>query len=360
LNKRLLSILLLSCSSFVNAGLFSSNCPEAKQSKQPNWVKSGYEYSQPGYNYGFGEARFDPKLSYDQQLKQAEQQAQQDLVSSIHLEVDASSGISTFVESDATGEKVKRHTEIRMETRSKLDLPGLPIHQQWQDADNCTVYVQVRIDKPMVVLVLRRTQAQAYFQDAQNDSKPIKLRIFAIDEAIRLAKSSEFGRIQGGPTSQQMLREFAHVSDDLLRIKSKSNHVFYIVNETQATDTESLVTLRSVMRSAMPGSFETGKQCSSPAICLHQAGKTAANYASVAVVRMDLSKQNGFWIGNFVVEMSLWDLADNSRLYSSGPLPARVMNRHQHKLTLNNALKKWGKLHKSTLNEYQQKAATLN
>ncbi len=342
-----------------NASLFGSHCPETKPSNQPSWVKAGFGYRQAGYHYGFGEARFNEGLSYVQLLKQAEQQARQDLVNSIHIKVDASSGINTVVENSESGEQVKRLIETKVETRSKLDLPGLPIYQQWQDADSCTVYVQVRIDGPMVDLVLQRTQAETYLADAQNEAKQIKLRLFAIDEAIRLANQYEFNRIPAGLSSEQMQRQFKHVRQALIRKIEQNNHVFFIINNTQAIDTSALNHLRATMNSAMRGSFEIDKSCSSPAICLSLAGNTSANYASVAVVRMEASKQNGFWIGNFAVEISLWDLADNTRLYNSEPLAVRVMNRHQHKLTLNSGLTKWQKLHKNSLDKYQQKAASL-
>jgi hypothetical protein len=359
LKNSLFTLLLLSFSLTANAGLFGSDCPDVKPSKTPDWVKAGFEYQEPGYRHGFGQARFKKRLSYDQLLSQAEQQARQDLVNSIHIKVDASTGVSTLVENGATGETISRRSENKIETSSKLDLPGLPIHQQWQDADSCSVYVQVRIANAMVTLVLQRTQAETYLADAQNEAKQVKLRLFAIDEAIRLANQFEFNQIPAGLSSEQMLRKFQHVREELLRTISMSNHVYFIVNHTGADDTGSLNALRNTMKSSMSGSFETGKQCSSPAICINHAGNTSANYASVAVVRMESSKQNGFWIGNFEIEMSLWNLADNTRLYNSGALAARVMNRHQHKLTINSGFNKWQQLHKNSLVAYQQKAAAV-
>ncbi len=354
-----ITLLFVCLSTAANASLFGSDCSDVQSSKKPAWVKSGFEYQEDGYRYGFGEARFKKSGSYEQLLKQAEQQARQDLVNSIHIKVDASTGVSTLVEKGVGGEQVKHLSQNTVETSSKLDLPGLPIHQQWQDSETCTLYVQVRIDNPMVALVLQRTQAETYLADAQNEHKQVKLRLHAIEEAIRLAKKYEFNRIPAGLSSGQMLRQFGHVRKELQRLIEQNNHVFFIVNNTKAVDTSALSALRGAMKSAMSGSFETGKQCATPAICLSQAGKTSANYASVAVVRMDASKQNGFWIGNFEIEMSLWDLADNSRLFNSGVLSTRVMNRHQHKLTINSGLSKWMQLHKKSLLQYQKKAAAI-
>jgi hypothetical protein len=354
--KSTLFPLLLLCFSFTANG----DCPDAIDSKLPIWVEAGFGYQEPGYYYGFGEARMTNGLSYGQLLMQAEQQARQDLVNSIHIKVEASTGISTLIENGVTGERIRRRSENKIQTSSKLDLPGLPIHQQWQDADSCSVYVQVRIDNPMVTLVLQRTQAEAYLSGAQNETRPVKLRLFSIDEAIRLANHVEFNQIPAGLSSSQMLRKFKNVRDKLLRVISRSNHAFFIVNDTHADDTEALNLLRTTMESAMSGSFETGKECSSPAICLNHAGSTSANYASVAVVRMKPTKQNGFWVGNFEIEVSLWDLADNTRIYNSGVLAVRVMNRHQHKLTLNGGFNKWLQLHTNSLAKYQQKASAVN
>ena len=287
------------------------------------------------------------------------QLARQDLVNGVHITIEASSGISTLIESTQAGEQIKSLAQSQVQTHSKLELPGLAIHQQWQNADNCTVYVQVRISEPMVALVLQRTQAQIYFKDANNDSKPLKERLAAIAEAIRLAKKYDFNIITAGLSSAQLLREFKIVQSDLQLLLSQNNHVIYIINDTHAVDTNALAPLRSSFKSAMPGSFETGKNCSSPAICLYQAGDGSANYSTIAKVSMDSSKQNGFWVGDFVIEIGLWDLANNNRLYTSGPLSARVMNRHQHKLNLATGINKWLYLHEKELERYQQFAEAL-
>lgn len=339
--------------------LFGSDCPEAPEGKTPKWVKAGFGFQQQGYRYGFGEARYQKKSSYEQLLKQAEQLARQDLVNSVHINIDASSGISTLVEESGNGENITRNTQNRVETRSKLELPGLPIHRQWQDADSCSVYVQVRISEAMVGLVLQRSQAQAYLADARNDEKTVKLRLHAINEAILLAQQYEFNQIPGGLSSAQMLREFNSVKLDLERISNRSNHVVYIVNQTQATDTQALQKLRQQLKSALPGSFETGKDCGSTAACLRQAGETAANYATIALIGLNTSKQNGFWIGDFDVEISLWDLATNQRIHTSGDKATRVMNRHKHKLTLAKGLDKWTLQHQAVLEQYQQTANTI-
>jgi hypothetical protein len=336
--------------------LFGSDCPEAKESNVPDWVDVGFGFHQDGYRFGFGEARYQDGATFEDLLKHAEQLARQDLVNGIHINIDVSSGISTLVEESESGENVIRNTQNRVETRSKLELPGLPIDKQWQDADSCSVYVQVRIREALVGLVLQRTQAQTYLADARNDEKPIKLRLHAIDEAIRLAEEHEFNKIPGSLSSAQMLREFNNVKSDLERISKRSNHVVYIVNQTDATDTASLQKLRKQLKAALPGSFETGKHCNSSAACLRQAGETAANYASIVLVGMNTSKQNGFWIGDFDIEISLWNLADNRRIHASGNKASRVMNRHKHKLTLEKGLQKWLAQHESILNQYQQAA----
>jgi len=338
------------------AALFGSDCPEAKESKKPVWVQAGFRFGEADYRFGFGEARYSDNAGYKKLLKQAEQNARQDLVNSVHIEVDASSGITTLVENSEQGEGITHRSETRIETRSKLELPGLPIHRKWQDADSCSVFVQVRISEVLIALVLNRTQAQTYLLDARNDDKTVKVRLQAISEAIRLANQYEFNKIPGGLSSAQMLREFKSLQADLQRISSRNNHVVYVINQTFASDTHALSVLRNTMKTSVAGSFETGKSCSSSSMCLQQAGQTSANYASIAVVNLSTSKQNGFWVGDFNVEMTLWDLADNSRKFSSGEKSSRVMNRHKHKLTLKKGLDKWLAQHKISLQQYRQSA----
>lgn len=357
ITTRLLCIVaLLSVTPWANAALFGSDCPEAKESKEPAWVTRGFSFNQAGYRIGFGEARYYDDATYNKLLKQAEQLARQDIVNSVHITVDASSGITTLVESSEQGEDVSHSSENHIETRSKLELPGLPIHRKWQNADSCSVYVQVRISEAMVALVLNRTQAQAYLLDARNDDKTVKVRLQALNEAIRLAKKYEFNKIPGGLSSAQMLRDFEHLRADLQRISSLNNHVVYVINQTSANDTHALLVLRNTMKTSAAASFETGKTCNSPSICLQQAGQTSANYASIAVVTLNTSRQNGFWVGDFSVEMALWDLANNSRLFSTGEQSSRVMNRHKYKLTLKKGLNKWLAQHKTSLQQYRHAA----
>ena len=310
----ILASYLISSYSAHAAGLFGNDCPQAKENKTPAWVKAGFTFQKKGYRYGFGEARFTSKSNYQQQLKQAEQLARQDLVNGVHIIIDASSGISTLIESTQAGEQIKSLAQNQVQTHSKLELPGLAIYQQWQNADTCTVYVQVRISEPMVALVLQRTQAQIYFKYANNDSNPLRKRLTAIDEAIRLAKKYDFNVITAGLSSSQILSEFSDLQRDLQRLLSLNNHVIYVINDTHAVDTNALAPLRTRFKSAMPGSFETDENCSTPAICLHQAGGSNANYSTIVKVSMNSSKQNGFWVGDFVIEISLWDLANNNRL----------------------------------------------
>jgi hypothetical protein len=355
----LITSLILLSSLSGHAALFGSDCPKAKQSNMPAWVKVGFGYGKEGYRYGFGEARYFDNADYEQLLIQAEQFARQDLVNSIHLVVDASSGISILVETDSGDESVRRNSENRVETHSKLDLPGLPIHRKWQDASSCSVYVQVRIREPMIALVLKRTQANAYLADARNDDKTVKMRLHAIDEAIRLAKAIEFNKIAGGLSSEQMLREFNNVKSDLLRIASRSNHVVYVITQTAGVDTKALEVLRHNMKESISGSFETAASCTSPATCIQDAGRTSANYASIALVKLETSKQNGFWVGEFKVEMTLWDLSNNSRQFSTGEKASRVMNRHKHKLTLKKGLDKWLVQHDDALQQYHYAAQNV-
>ena len=109
----------------------------------------------------------------------------------------------------------------------------------------------------------------------------------------------------------------------------------------------------------MSGSFEIFKACNSPTLCLDHAGKTPANFASIADVKLNTVKQNGFWVGDFTIELTLWDLSDNTKKYHSGVLASKVMNRHKHKLTLNKAMKKWLKVYDHKLEEFKTIASTI-
>lgn len=65
-----------------------------------------------------------------------------------------------------------------------------------------------------------------------------------------------------------------------------------------------------------------------------------------------MSKQNSFWVGDFIIDITLWDLSDNSRQFSIGKKPSRVMHRYKHKLTLDRGLDKWLAQHEKPMLEY--------
>ena len=155
----LAAMTLLTLSS--QAAFFGSSCPEAVKSEKPKWVLAGYEYTEPGYRFGFGESRYTKDHSFKELLEKAEQYARQDLVSSVHITVDASSGIKTLVEKNTKGENISYQQVTRVEIHSKLELPGLPIYRQWQDHESCSVYLQVRISEPILDLVLKKTQTNS-------------------------------------------------------------------------------------------------------------------------------------------------------------------------------------------------------
>jgi hypothetical protein len=348
----LAAMTLLTLSS--QAAFFGSSCPEAVKSEKPKWVLAGYEYTEPGYRFGFGESRYTKDHSFKELLEKAEQYARQDLVSSVHITVDASSGIKTLVEKNTKGENISYQQVTRVEIHSKLELPGLPIYRQWQDHESCSVYLQVRISEPILDLVLKKTQTNSYVADANNNEKTIRTRIYAIDEAILLAKKYEFSAIPSNLTSAQMLRKFDNIRTDLIQLSLRNNHAVYIVTPTD--NTGMLSTLRNKIKSSMSGSFETEVACSSASMCLKQAGTTSANYASIAVIDLNMSKQNSFWVGDFIVDITLWDLSDKSRQFSIGKKSSRVMHRYKHKLTLDRGLDKWLAQHEERMLDYIEHA----
>lgn len=341
------------------AALFGSNCPEVLKVQEPIWVSKGYQFSESGYRFGFGEARYRDKISYKKQLEQAKLSARQDLVNGIHIIVDTSSGARTLLEKGAGSERVLHHKESRVETRSKLELPGLPVHRLWQNSKTCSIYVQVRISERMIDVLLKKKQVNEFFNTAINKDKTIKVRLQAINEAILLTKKYEFGDDYIGTNSSQMLRKFNAIKHELKNKSLLNNHVIYVIKNSSDVEHPQLLPLLNIMKSSLSGGFETGGSCNSTTMCLQQAAGTSANYASIAVVNLNMSKQNSFWVGDFSTEITLWDLTNNSRKYSSGKQITRVMNRYKHELTLEKGFEKWMREHAEILDSYRDNAREI-
>lgn len=338
-----------------NAGLFGGDCPDAPDIDKPKWVKQNYNYSEAGYLFGFGEARFKDNKAYDDLIKEAEGSARQDLVSAINISIEASNDYeSKLIEK---GNSADSHSQFKssFKTSTKIELPGLET-EKWQNPSSCHVYVLVRLKDDIVGLVVMKSKALGYHAKAKNTSLSIGERIFFAKEAIARTEKFEFADIQGSDSSSQLRRQFQHTLLNLQNQQQKFNHAVVLINNTESTDSEALRPLFSTLMQSMNGSFELPKDCSNATMCLREANQTSANYLSVATVQMNTNKQSGFWVGNIEVDISLTSLKDNHKLYISDKLSTRVMHRQKHKLTLANAMAKWQRQHGQRLNDYIEAA----
>jgi hypothetical protein len=360
LKQTLLTSLLLLSTTTAHA-FFGSDCPEAENTPKPSWVNEQFNYDEAGYRIGFGEARYHKNASYQDLRSEAEKIARAELTSSIKVEIKEEGQLKKLWEKDSQGESVKQRLDTSISTLSHIELPGLPIYKSWQDPESCTVYTLVRIDEPTLELVLQKTHLDDAYKKAQNQNLATKDRLFELEEAIRVAKKYQFSKLQGSKASEDYLRRFDHLKAKLTDLLTRYNNAVVVINKTQDTDLQALAPLSDTLKSSLSGSFILPKPCRSTALCMGQAqNEFSANYLSVASVSLNTVKQNGFWIGDFNVELVLRTLSDGKDHYKSGPLKVRVMNRHKHKLTLSKAMSKWMKVHNVKLEEFTQAAQTLN
>lgn len=358
--KSLAGIVVLMVSPLASANwLGFGGCSDAEDIPKPEWVSLGHEYQQSGYRYGYGQARAQEGYEYQKLLKEAEANARNDLASSVQVTIKSKFGVRQLVEQEGSSESVQRSSEGYTETSSYIKLPGLPIEKQWQDPENCNMHVLVKIAEPVLALVLKKSQVDVFYSDAQEENKTFKIRQIAIESAIEMVQQHDFRKIPGSKSSAQLLKEFKHYQEQLVNMSAKENHAVFVINQTEDTNASALKPLMDNLISTMPGSFNVNKKCTSPTLCLNLANDTQANYASFANVKMDVVNQNGFWVGSFSVELSLMDLSNNTVKYKSGELQTRVMNRHKHKLNLKSSYAKWLKVHENKLNEYKTFASSI-
>jgi hypothetical protein len=338
---------------------FGSDCPDATKTPRPAWVSAGYKHAEAGFRYGFGEKRWHRKESYQKQLNEVLLRAREHLSSSIHIEVVSQTDLKSRLQENGSQTLSRTETDSSIRTRSEIELPGLPLFDSWQDADSCTLYALVRIDEPTVLLVQQRARANKRYENARSKDHPVRARLLAVDEAIALAEKYPFENIGDGAGSAALLNQFRQLRQELERLQSQFNHAVAVINRTGQGDVTAFVALEQPLNGTMSGSFRLPNQCTSVTSCLQLANQSAANFLSLADVQMNVVQQDGFWIGDFSVELSLWDLARNHQQFRSGTLSSRIMHRHQHKLTLEWALEKWLQEHAAKLGEFTRTAKKM-
>lgn len=315
-------------------------CSNAPLVEMPEWVSRGSSFKQPGYKYGFGEAQFEKGMMIDDLRARALDNSLRDLVSGIRVVVSAETGVTTVVETDGKSEQVTQKINNTLHTESKMELPDLEVYQIWQDYKTCSLYVQVRVDESTLQLVMLKLQADNYYLDAIDKKNSIKARQFAITEAIRLAQGNDFSRITASKSSQQLLREYQLVEANLHATESRNYHAILFANN-QLGDNNDLDALGNALAANVSGSYLSYSPCLSAKSCIAEARKQGANYVSVVSTSGNKNKKNGFWVGDYRIDVVLYDVSSERIVDEISEATVRVLNRHDYNVTLVSAVDKW-------------------
>jgi hypothetical protein len=315
-------------------------CSDAVIAEMPAWVNQGASYTQPGYKHGFGEARFEKGNDYQDLMRRARDNALVDLVSGIRVVVSAETGVSTVVETDGENEQVSKTINNKYQTTSNLELPNLEVFQSWQDYETCHVYVQVRVDESLLQLVMQKVQADSYYLEAQDVSKSLKARLFAINEAKQLALIHDFSKITASKSSTQLLRQYEQLEASLISTASRNFNAIFLQNFA-SNDSSEMDDLVKNIKLKISGSYLAQTECPTPKMCIGEARKQGAKYVSVVTAKMDKQKKNGFWVGDYTIEVAQYDVATERLVDQIAKAQVRVMNRHEYNVTLKNAVEKW-------------------
>lgn len=206
----------------------------------------------------------------------------------------------------------------------------------------------------------RREAMLKLLAKAKDDSQTLKERQDALVKVMASADQEEFGLLPDSKSSEEFFNQAQALHGELERLSLSANHVVYVINSTGFSDPQALEQLRNLMKQSMQGSFETADACTRINTCLGDAGATDASYASIAKVSLEnVVQQSGFYTGQFVLELRLYDVSDNKVLFQTGRKYTKLMNRNQHQLTLAAGLEKWQRQYPDELGRYQAKAASI-
>lgn len=338
---RLWYLFLLICLTHnVQAGLFGPKCKQANTGPEPAWVKAGFSYQKSSYVIGFGHAVFQKKQGYDEQLLKAENLARSDLSKGLQVQVQSDLQVTTEEHSVNNKVNFKQDVVQRISTSSELDLPGLAIAQKWQNPKSCDLYVLVEVKQSIADLVAKKAIALSYFEQSKDTHFAIRTRLLVLDNAIEIAQQYDFGQLPNSETSAHLLEEMqAHKRYMLNQLTTKRNAVYFVGQPSPFMRKQ----LFEQLSSHIKGSFNEG-QCVSSTQCMRDALATNASYTSIFSIEFSTVKERGFYIGQFQVRLSIWDINQNQLLYKTRAndfIATKVMARQDYKVNSEAGFSKW-------------------
>lgn len=318
------------------------SCDQADKVAKPAWVGLGYQYREQGFKVGFAQAHYEKEQNYQEQLTKAENLARSAIAKELQVMVESDLSVQTQEQTEGNKTAYQQKVVQRIRSRSKVQLPGLQIADKWQDPKTCHLYVLAKLPVDIAHLVSKKTIVQTLYQQAQDQQLPLNTRLMLLEDAIEIAQENEFSQLASSRSSQQMIDEYQVLRKSLLQqFDNKRHGVFFALNQPSAKTVSSVW---QKLSGQVNGSFK-GASCSSMAGCLAQARKTPALYASVVAPELELVKERGFYVGSYRLNLSVWDLKRNTRVYASRDdslvRVAKIMSRQKHKINFDSGYEKW-------------------
>ena len=324
------------------AGLFSPSCGQIENTVKPNWVQLSFSHEQPGFKHGFSQAKYRRNEPYQVQLGRAINMAQSELARSLQVVVESNIDIQSEL---LTSERKSQLNEVmiqRTKTTTKLELPNVKVKEKWQDPKSCDIFILVAITSEEANLVSKKAVANSFYIQSQDSQLPIQLRISTINNAINIARRWEFSRLNNSESSAEMINEFQTSRASLERLRSSKNNIIFFVGDLM----QELVVedVSQKISSQVEGSFK-GAKCSTLAICLENAQKSPAAFATIISARMSVVADRGFYVGSFDLIVNIWDLSTSVKIYSSTDQnvlkKAKLMARQRHEISDFSGYQKW-------------------
>ncbi|MBL4860009.1 MAG: LPP20 family lipoprotein [Acinetobacter sp.] len=356
LNKLVVLFFLCLATPVLAGGLFGPKCKGSDEAK-PSWVNADYNYGQAGSLYGFGEAPYQGKNEYNKQKAEAESHARASLVNSIHVQVSSELEVNTSENKTNSNVQYRHDVSQKIRVSSNIELPGLPIKSSWQDKETCRLYVLVELNKQVAQLISQKAILLSMVDDAEDKQVPLHIRLSAIDNAIEMAGNIEFGELQNTQPSKFLLKEYQIIKVTLQKqLKGRRNMMFFISGSMEQ-DKVLREKVISKLSGQIQGSFP-GAPCSEVTECLTLAQKTIVPYMTIVQSDLSVKKDRGFYIGEYDLVVSVWDMRNNKKIFSSEKSeifkPISVMTRQKFTLSQVMAFDKWAKFNIPSVSHLQQ------
>ena len=209
-------ILFIIITFFLSTYSHAKKCKVKEPTEKPTWVEQAYNYQKTDFVYGFAMVPFNKKKKIEDLVKQAANEARQELGKSLQVSLKSSIKNRMSKQTKAGKISVSEKVLINELATTEIKLPGVPVKAQWQNPKNCDVYVLVEASKELIDLMGVKTEIDYQLKQAGKSSLGFSNRVAVINKAISTLAGVELSKIPQSPSSEDYTFKFKQIKNTVL------------------------------------------------------------------------------------------------------------------------------------------------